>query len=114
MSVKRRVILKRLIVLAVVVSVFCSSCIYFSIYYRARTSGLFLGGVETFVPYGGQPSGRYEIKPIGYLSLTYSPELYSSEEEREAALKELRAEQAESRRLWPYYSWLAQIEELFH
>lgn len=103
------------ILIALVVSTFLTAtALYVRGYYQARNEGLFVGEVETFVPYGGTPSGRYEIKPIGYLSLGIHPDAHATEPDYENAILQLRLDQARSRELWPYYKWLAQIEERFH
>lgn len=94
--------------------VLCLGATYTWGYYKARKDGLFVGAVETFAPYGGTPSGQYEIKPIGYLALSVHPDAYDTESGFEEALAKLRSDQERSRRLWPYYRWFAQLEELFH
>ena len=90
---------------------FC--CLYFGGYIWARSASLFRGEVETFVPYGGTPSGQYEIKPIGWLALGVAPGGEAAEIEYQCTVQQLREDQELSRRLWPYYSWLASVEELF-
>jgi hypothetical protein len=105
---------KRLSILVLIIAIgICLAAIYVKGYYQARKDDLFVGSIETFVPYGGTPSGKYEIKPIGYLSLGIYPDPNWSDAQYGQAFLVLREDQARSRELWPYYRWLARIEEMF-
>ena len=87
--------------------------LYLGGYYWARNAGLFRGEVETFVPYGGTPSGEYEIKPIGYLSVAIRRGENATEVEYQEARERLRSNRTLSRQLWAIYWPLANLEKMF-
>ena len=85
--------------------------LYFGIYVWARCTGLFAGEVETWAPFGRKPTNQYSVGPIGWRAMAVLPVDSRSAEENVRLWKELGDDQENSRRLWPWYSWLAAVEE---
>ena len=85
---------------------------YVGLYIWARCSGLFGGAVQTWAPFGRQPTNQYMITPIGWHSVLYFPDDSVPEQETTRLNEQLAFQKRLSLRLWPWYSWLAALEEL--